>query len=78
MAGCFFVKGTSSEERVGFQFVFSAFVFVFCFCFCFVFAFFYFLPSSSLFFFYFLTCSAMHAHFGGLGHRGDGVRDHSS
>ena len=25
-----------------------------------------------------LTCSAMHAHFGGLGHRGDGVRDHSS
>ena len=25
-----------------------------------------------------LTCSAMHAHFGGLGHRGGGVRDHSS
>ena len=24
-----------------------------------------------------LTCSATHAHFGGLGHRGDGVRDHS-
>ena len=48
---CFFTKGTSSEERVGFQFVFSAFVFVFCFCF--VFAFVYFLPSSSLFFFFF-------------------------
>ena len=24
-----------------------------------------------------LTCSATHAHFGGLGHRGDGVRDQS-
>ena len=24
-----------------------------------------------------LTCSAMHAHFGGLGHRGDGMHDHS-
>ena len=24
-----------------------------------------------------LTCSALHAHFGGLGYRGDGVRDHS-
>ena len=31
----YFAKGTSSEECVGFQFVFLAFEFVFWFCFCF-------------------------------------------
>ena len=49
----FFTKGTSSEERVGFQFVFSAFVFVFC-----LFVLFYFPLFMSFFsFFFFFSIS---------------------
>ena len=34
-------------------------------------------PNPQSVFLLYLTCSATRAHFGGLGHRGAGVRDHS-